>query len=341
MTVLFRTDGSQRIGLGHISRCLALAQGLRKRGYEAVFLTRSTEEAIGGKIRAHGFTVHSVSPQCSQVEDQKRAIALARESDPPSIVVLDGYGLDAAYQRAVKEAGISLMVIDDLAQDHACADLVLNQNIYATAEPYSAGAHTRLLLGPAYALLREEFASWRCRSRPISERATRILVTLGGADPDNQTLKVVRAIASLNGEIETTVVLGAAYAHTDLLTGYLTGRQGHFALRSDVECMAELMHWADLAVSAGGGTCWELACLGVPNLVIALADDQRQNARGLAEAGISIDLGWWEEVSPESVADNLRQLIENVAARRKMSQAGKSLVDGHGVDKVVEAIREL
>jgi UDP-2,4-diacetamido-2,4,6-trideoxy-beta-L-altropyranose hydrolase len=340
-TVFFRADGSQQIGLGHIMRCQALATGLQKRGYEATFITRRYDEGIIAKIRAGGFSVHFLPPACSMEEDRQHTLALIRRSDQTSALIIDWYALDAAYQRAVKEAGTPLVVIDDLAQGYFSADAVLNQNLYAAPELYSAEPYTRLLLGPSYALLREEFAEWRRQPRSIPERARHILVTLGGADPDNQTLKVVQAIAALREDIKVIVVVGFSYPHRKELARCLSGKEDRFTVRSDVSRMAELIHWADLAVSAGGTTCWELACLGVPNVIVTLADNQERNGLELEKAGSSVHLGWCKDVPPEAITTALRKLIHDPEARRYMSQVGQRLVDGEGVDRVIEEIKAL
>lgn len=322
-------------------RCSALAEGLKKSGYEVAFISRAHDEAITAKIRSAGYYLYALPATCSMEEDLERTITLLKDRDEPPTLIIDCYDVDASYQKAVKRAGLPLVVMDDLAEEHSCADLLLNPNIYARQDLYSTEAYTQLLLGPHYALLREQFLLRRDHRRSIPERARHILVTLGGSDPNNQTLKVVRAIRMLSEEIRTLVVVGPTYPHGDSLVDYVNRSGGRFVLRANVECMAELMCWADVAVSAGGSTCWELACLGVPNVVMALADNQRQNGPELARAGISIDLGWWEDVSEELIAETLRQLIEHPKTRGKMSKAGQALVDGKGVFRVAEAIQGL
>lgn len=341
MTVFFRADGSQQIGVGHITRCLALAGQLKKSKHEVAFISRLYEQAIIARIRAGGFPVHIIPVESSKEEDLEGTIAVTKGGEEKAVLVIDQYELDSAYQKTIKESGLSLVLIDDLAHGRCYADLVLNQNIYANDELYSVEPYTRLLLGPRYALLREEFALWRRPSKTVPERARHILVTLGGSDPRNQTLKVIQAIASLHGNLEAIVVTGCGYAHHESLERYLADRQDRFLLHMDVDSMAELMCWSDLAVSAGGSTCWELACLGVPNVILTLADNQRQNSLELGRAGISVDLGWWEDVSTEVIAGSLQQLIEDAEARRRMSEAGRALIDGQGVSRVAKAIEEL
>lgn len=340
-TIFFRADGSQHIGLGQIMRCLALATGLKKRGYEVAFITRPYNEGVIAKIRAGGFFSHFLPPTCSVEEDRENTLVLIQRSDQTPVLIVDWYEIDTAYQEAIKEAGTTLVVIDDLAQGYFSADVVLNQNLYAAPELYSKAPYTRLLLGPVYVLLREEFAVWRRRPRSIPKRARNILVTLGGADPDNHTLKVVQAIDGLREDIQVVVVGGLSSLHSNSLAHFLSSKGDRFTLCSDVSGMAELMHWADLAVSAGGTTCWELACLGVPNVILTVAENQERNGQELEKVGASVHLGCCRDVAPEVITTAVRKLIHAPKARRRMSRVGQALVDGEGVDRLIEGIEAL
>lgn len=337
----FRTDGSQQIGMGHVVRCLALAQRLRKYSYEIAFVTKPYDENVIAKVQGEGFIVHLFPMSCSLEEDRERTVALLKQNGK-SVLIVDWREMDAEFQLAVKKTGVPLVVIDELGGGHFRADVVINQNVYAPGVRYSTEPYTRLFLGPRYALLREEFVLRRGRYRSIPDGARNILVTLGGSDPDNQTLKVVEAVASLESDLKTIVVVGAYYSRYESLIQYINKEgQGRFVVRSNVDDMAGLMQWADLAVSAGGSTCWELACLGVPNLILILAADQERNGKELEKSGISVNLGWWKNVSSAAIAAALKELINDGESRRKMSQAGQGLVDGRGADRMAEVIKRL
>jgi spore coat polysaccharide biosynthesis predicted glycosyltransferase SpsG len=167
-----------------------------------------------------------------------------------------------------------------------------------------------------------------------------VLVTLGGGDPDNQTLKVVQALQRVDvDELEAVVVVGASNPHFRELQSAV--RNSRFAIRlvRNVSNMPELMAWADVAVLAGGSTCWEMAFMGLPTVVLVLAENQQGIAAGLDEAGVVLNLGSYTEVSIAQVANTLVGLLEDQGLRRQMSQRGKELVDGLGSERAVKFLQ--
>ena len=337
MNLLIRADANAQMGTGHLMRCLALAQGWKARVGQAMFITACESEVLRHHLLDEGFQVITLErpyPEPADWEITSQVLA----AHLYAWLVLDGYQFDPAYQRKIKEAGHRLMVIDDMAHlDHYCADVVLNQNINAERLHYSCELDTRLLLGTRYVLLRSEFLAWREWQREIPKVARKVLVTLGGGDPDNQTLKVIRALqqAGVDG-LEAVVVVGASNPHFRGLQSIARNSQFSIRLVQNVTNMPEVMAWADMAVSAGGSTCWELAFMGLPTVVLVLAENQQGIAAGLGKAGVVLDLGWYTEASIVQVANTLVALLEDWGLRRQMSQQGRKIVDGGGVERVVE-----
>jgi len=261
-------------------------------------------------------------------------------------LALDGYHFDPDYQRAVREAGHRLLVIDDYNHlPHYHANILLNQNIGSETMPYSYDSDTVGLFGPKYALLRSEFLVWKSRIQTQTHRGRKILVTLGGADPDNVTLKVVQALVETELEdFEVKIVAGPANPNVKMLKSEIENAQQtrintnlSMRLITDAD-MPKLMAWADLAVTGGGSTCWELAFMGLPIVVIILADNQRTIAEGLETAGAAVNLGWHEDLSPSKIEQALVNLAEAVGMRKEMARRGRELVDGKGNKRV---LREL
>ena len=339
-SLLIRADASALIGTGHLMRCLALAQGWKARGGQATFITACESEGLRHRLSGEGFQVIMLErPYPEPADWEVTSEALAAHSD--GWVVLDGYHFDSAYQRWIKEAGHRLLVIDDTAHlDHYYADVVLNQNINAERLRYSCEPYTRLLLGTRYVLLRSEFLAWQGWRREIPEVARKVLVTLGGGDPDDQTLKVIRALQQVDVDgLEAVIVVGASNLHFQELQLAIRDSRSANRLVRDATNMPELMAWADVAVSAGGSTCWELAFMGLPTVVLVLAENQQGIAAGLDEAGVAVNLGWHTETSTAQITNALVGLLENRSLRRQASQRGRELVDGLGAKRVVEPLR--
>jgi UDP-2,4-diacetamido-2,4,6-trideoxy-beta-L-altropyranose hydrolase len=340
-SLLIRADANAQMGTGHLMRCLALAQAWQAQDGQAVFITACDSARLLKRLQDEGFQfihLEETYPNPGEWATTSQVLAAHRGA----WVVLDGYHFDPAYQRRIKETGHALLVVDDMAHmDHYHADVILNQNIHADQLVYSCEPDTHLLMGTRYALLRREFWPWRGWEREILEVARRVLVTLGGADPDNQTLKVIQALQRVRVDgLEATVVVGASSPHFQELEAAVHHLPFTTRLIRNASNMPELMTWADIAVSAGGSTCWEIVFLGLPSVLLTLANNQQRIAEGLDKVGVSLNLGWYEEVTENQTAEALSHLVNHHQQRRQMSCNGQTLVDGMGGERVVEVLSE-
>lgn len=335
--IVLRADGNARIGTGHVMRSLALAQAWQDQGGRAVFLMDLKAPALGSRLQSEGMEVVSLSSPPGTAGDAHEATELARRLGAGWVVV-DGCHFGASYQRQVREAGLKLLFIDDIGStEENYANLILNQNLHAQADLYprlEAGAS--LLLGPRYALLRREFEPWRDQKRQIVPAARKVLVTLGGGDPDNVTLKVMQALGQVElMGLEVLVVVGASNPHQQELRS--ASRQLPYSLRleQNVTNMPELMAWADLAITAGGSTCWELAFMGLPGLIIILADNQAPVGHWIDKLGIGVNLGWHASLSPVQISQATIRLLASPGIREEMTANGQALVNGEGAARVL------
>lgn len=257
-------------------------------------------------------------------------------------VVLDGYHFDTTYHERLKTAGIRLAVIDDNAHlERYLADVIVNQNVHAARLRYSNEPYTSLLLGPRYALLRREFLRWRNVRRDIPPIATRLLVTFGGSDPGNRTVLVLQALERVRVPLEVAVVLGAANPHEPTVRRLAAMSKHRVRIESNVTDMTRLMNWADAAVSAAGSTTLELAFMGVPALLLTVAENQLELAKALDESGAAVNLGWARDITPGVLAEEVERLILSPSKRGRMRVIGRSLVDGLGAQRVVDVMNSL
>jgi UDP-2,4-diacetamido-2,4,6-trideoxy-beta-L-altropyranose hydrolase len=195
-----------------------------------------------------------------------------------------------------------------------------------------------LLLGTRYALLRREFLPARPANRVHAPRANRIFVTLGGGDSDNCSRTILEAVALIEG-LTTIAVVGPNNPRAPELEQLAQRGDGRIAVRRNPPDMPQLMAWADLAVSAAGTTCWELAFMGLPMLLVMLAENQRPNAICLDELGVAENLGWHDELSEDKVRAAVMQILDDPTLRASMSQKGLALVDGRGANRIVTEMR--
>ena len=339
--LLVRADADARRGTGHVMRCLALAQAWRARGAAAVLISRCDSAALRERILSTGAELVSLAPGDSAEADIENTLAQLWRREA-AWLALDGYDFSLAQQQTLRGAGHPLLVIDDIAHlDRYCADILLNQNLGAAALSYRCDPETTRLFGPHYALLRPEFAHWRRAFRDVPEVAQKILVTLGGSDSSNFTARVIDALAQLDtAGLEVRVVVGPANPHLPELRERADTLAPQIQLLSRVSDMAELMAWADLAVSAGGTTCWELACLGLPALIVIMAENQRGIAEELDAIEVVQNLGWHDDVSVERLAAAVNVLQHDTSRRLRMSEQGRALVDGWGAERVAQVLFE-
>jgi UDP-2,4-diacetamido-2,4,6-trideoxy-beta-L-altropyranose hydrolase len=335
MKTVFRADASAKIGTGHVMRCLALSQQWQHNGGRIVFAHAEITPTLAHQLSANGAEVVTLSAAPGSPEDADQTAAHARQCGA-NWIVADGYVFGTIWQKQIKDAGFRLLVIDDYGHaEHYHADIILNQNASAQEQLYTRrDSTTRLLLGTRYTLLRREFFAWRDWRREISDRATKILVTVGGSDPDNVTGTVIEALAQLSG-IETVVVVGGSNPNLEILQKLIGPQNPSVRLAVNAANMPELMAWADVAISAAGSTAWELAYMGLPSVLIVTADNQANAAAALHREGICLNLVSDHTLTARGITDVVRSLLADSKLRQHMSQKARQLVDGEGAARVI------
>jgi UDP-2,4-diacetamido-2,4,6-trideoxy-beta-L-altropyranose hydrolase len=340
--LLLRCDASVAIGTGHVMRCLALAQAWQDRGGRAVFAMAEATGAVEDRLQLEAMVVARLKAEPGSADDAQETIALAHGKQA-SWVVVDGYGFRADYQSELNHAGLKVLFIDDNGHaGHYSADLVLNQNAHASEELYrSREVSTKLLLGPRFAMLRREFIAWRGWKREIPPIARKVLVTMGGSDPDNSTERVMQAVAAIETEgLEARIVVGGSNPHFDSVQRYARQSADRMTVWRSVSNMAELMAWADIAVSSAGTTSWELAFMRVPAIMLAVVEHQSPVARSFGTSGAGVNLGSLSGTDERTIVKAVHELLADGRLRKEMASNGRALVDGYGADRVVSAMVE-
>jgi UDP-2,4-diacetamido-2,4,6-trideoxy-beta-L-altropyranose hydrolase len=341
MNLLFRADANPSIATGHIMRCLALAQAWKDDGGDLTFASAETTPALAKRLIAENATLQSINAPAGGPEDARQTVNLARDANS-RWVVIDGYQFTTDYQDRIKQAGLKLLVIDDLGSaHHYYADLILNQNLHATDRLYASREdYTRLLLGPRFSLLRREFRRGDGWKRNVSSDVRRIVLTMGGSDPDDVTSRLLACFAQRNFvSARVTVLIGGSNPRRAELTRLFAELHLDADLITDADDMPSLLASADLAISGAGTTCWEMCLLGLPSILVELAPNQHEIGARLHDAGAAIFLGRSQDVSPESVAEQLGLLLRSPEIRKQMSANAQRIVDGKGVERVLSFLR--
>ena len=360
MKIVFRVDASLLIGSGHVMRCLTLADALKVHGAHCHFVSREHPGHLLDVIRQRGHAVTALpacrpssarvddpSPQpahaawlgCAWQIDAKQTGAILVDLQPDWLVV-DHYALDQHWEEALAPHYLQLLVIDDLADRAHNCDLLLDQNLGRQTAHYApwVPAHCRVLTGPHYALLRPEFAVLRPYSlhRRQAQHALRhLLITMGGVDKDNTTEHVLQALRNcpLPADCRITVVMGVTAPWLDAIRKKAQEMPWTTRVMVGVSDMAQLMADSDLAIGAAGSTSWELCCLGVPNLLVCTATNQRTVITALASASATIkfDRADLEELDGITFRSQYAKLIDDLET---YSAAAARVTDGIGASRV-------
>lgn len=332
--MLIRADASAAIGIGHVARCLTLAQQLVAQGASVAFACRELPGHQLARITGEG---HEVFALPADTDDEIAALAgLLPSGVSFDWVIVDHYGLDARWESAARQWGRRIMAIDDLAdRPHAC-DLLLDQNFTASTALYQSliPPACEVLAGPHHALLRPAFRQDRATD---ADTARRVLVSFGGFDQAGMTLRALQALMGIDG-VRVQCIAGQASVDLPALQA-LVSQRPDWELLGFVDDLPQRMASATLFVGAGGGTTWERAALGLPSLCVSVADNQVGNAEALASAGIHLYPGTAEQVTVAVLARSIALLLDDASLRGQFSARSRKLVDGLGAQRVAAALK--
>jgi UDP-2,4-diacetamido-2,4,6-trideoxy-beta-L-altropyranose hydrolase len=375
MKVAFRADASLQIGSGHVMRCLTLADALRARGAQCHFISRAHPGNLLSTIEQRGYTVNSLVVPVQQAQAAIKNIAPTEHAaqshqppDPahaawlggtwqadatetaavlarlqPDWLVVDHYALDQRWESALQQHCKKVMVIDDLADRAHVCDLLLDQNLGRQPQDYAGLIHKKcqVLTGPQYALLRPEFETLRPYSlqrRRAQPSIGQLLITMGGVDQDNATGQVLQALktCALPAICRITVVMGLTAPWLQNVRQSAAQMPWLTDVVVNVNDMAQRMADSDLAIGAAGSTAWERCCLGLPALIVVLAENQQFGAQAMQANCSAKVIGAVSDIASQ-LPLAIAELIEP-HCHSHISQAASMVTDGLGVEKVLNAI---
>ncbi|MCK5373851.1 MAG: UDP-2,4-diacetamido-2,4,6-trideoxy-beta-L-altropyranose hydrolase [Alphaproteobacteria bacterium] len=331
---IFRCDASSKIGGGHVMRCLTLADELSKNGWKCAFSSNPDAPVIIPALKNYQL----IAPD-----------ALGDLSDRADLLVIDHYGLDHEYEKQCRKWADKILVIDDFAnRTHDC-DILIDQTYGRSRLDYTSLTpdHCKILTGTKYALLRQQFRDARERSlaRRLNDFSIkRVLISLGMMNMHNINLKALQALKLFEDiRVQIDVVLSSSASFMDELKNEIAkiNKTGFHkvTLHTNIENMPTIMAQANITIGAGGSTSWERCTLGLPAIVIELANNQRKISKELAEAGAIINMGWHENVTAQNIADTLSALSSNPDRLIQISQNAAKICDGSGVERVIKEIQ--
>lgn len=360
MKVVFRTDASVQIGTGHVMRCLNVAEVLREQGIECYFITRDHPGNIQDLISKKGYQVFSLenkpnffSPTKSSHEkklDHSEWLGVSQEQDAiqckeilkeiyPDWIVVDHYGLDAYWENSLRDFAGQILVIDDLADRHHDCDLLLDQNVMSRSieEKYKAlvPEHCKLLLGPKYALINQEYSRLRSTLPERDGPVSRVLIFVGGSDHYGLTEKYFDVLCLKEYlHIRVDIVLGNRYSREKVINEK-ADKRGNSKVYRALPSLAPLMMKSDLMLGGGGITNWERMCLGLPAIVSSIAKNQVSTSEKLSELDCIYYLGESEYLACSTIREAMDLFVNNKSNIKKLSCINTKFVDGHGISRLI------
>lgn len=335
--IVIRADASPQIGVGHVTRCLVLADELARCGIATTVLAQELTDWTMAQLIRHGHNVKRLVSDAGEDADAKATIEACRELDV-SFLLLDHYALKTVWCDRVAGVGIGILALDDLAESYRQVALLIDPGLGREPSAYAGliPATARCLAGADYALLRPEFAggSQRCGTAP--ERPKHVVVALGGSDPDGQTLICLEALEGMDNT-HVSVVLTSGAPHLPEIEKRVKQMDSQAELLVDHDAMAELYRSADLVLGAGGSSSLERCALGVPSMVLIQAENQKQNATWLNRLGAAELV---TDPKPEPIRKQVMDLLESPDRLRRMSNKARDLCDAHGGVRAAQAIIE-
>lgn len=338
-------------------RCLTLARQLREQGAVVGFASRLLEGNLCDFIESCGFEMHRLSDSRSagNVDENLTAFAVDWQRDADEVthatnvvqdwLVVDHYGLDACWERRMRECARQIMVIDDLANRFHDCEVLLDQNYFLSPEGRYVGKVPRschLLLGPSYALLAPQYDHAAATLRLRDGHVRRVLVFFGGSDPTGETLKALDAIRILGWPgVHFDVVVGSGNPQRELIKSRC-GELPNTAYYCQTPNMAQLCSLADVALGAGGSANWERFRLALPSIVVVTAENQRETVDALGAGGYIRLLGQHDEIDAGSMAEALREMSENPTVLLQLGGRSRDFMQtGGGARSVVQLMSQL
>lgn len=357
---VFRADASVQIGTGHLMRCLTLADALKKTGMTCVFLSRGLPSSLVQIIRYRGhrfYALTATSPSGEQDDDLAHSywidVSWQVDADEcrdliekiaPSWIIVDHYALDERWEKRVCLSGTKLMAIDDLADRCHAADVLLDHNLGRKSEDYETlvGQSCKTYIGPNFALLRPEFRQARQAGlvRRRKGQPREILVSMGGIDADNVTGSLLDAFSHHYAwdDVNFKIVIGGASPHLKSIRAQVAAAKFRCDLFVDVSDMSRMMMNADLAIGGAGSTSWERCCMGLPTLLLVMADNQVPAAMALDASGAARLVGDARKSGWQlRIFQQIKDLLHSDAIC-DMSSRALQICDGRGAVRIAEVL---
>ncbi len=322
--VAILTEGGINIGLGHITRCKAIYQAFQERGVSPAFFINA-DDTVTDVVKDLNYEI------VDWFQKRKEVLSKVKDFD---IVIVDSYLADIQFYEEVSNLVKVPVYIDDNKRLHYPRGIIVNGSIYAEKLSYPKDNDKIYLLGIKYAPLRKEF--WNVPTKKIKENIESVMITFGGNDMRNMTPKVLKILNQEYPNLTKYVIIGKAFKNISEIEA-VSDKNTHLVFYPSANEMIEIMLKADIAISAGGQTLYELARVGVPTIAVAVAENQFLNIKGWQKAGFVEYAGWWKESYIFYKIIKLFNKLGDPLLRKEKFYISK-FIDGKGTSRIINFI---
>jgi spore coat polysaccharide biosynthesis predicted glycosyltransferase SpsG len=338
--VLFRVDASARLGWEHLARCLTFAAALQRRRRPAYFLSQLEPGSLGLAVKRAGNEWLDADSLAGTPEDLQEVIQEVRRLRPAAVIV-DAPEVTEHYLAELRNTGVLVVSMDSLGGIPFPARLVINPLLGPSREAYEISRGTQLLLGPRYALVRPEIRRVRPTRAQEPAQPFRALVALGDDDPHQQAGELAKLLLNCPKVGRVDIAVRPYHPGLEALRELAAACPDRLEVVCETAEVPLRVARAHFAVTAGNAWSLELACVGVPQLVIVQAEAHWPTAQRLEEEGAATCLGWHANVSAQTLRQAVQDLLGDPLERQAMARCGRKLIDGRGPDRLVTALEVL
>jgi UDP-2,4-diacetamido-2,4,6-trideoxy-beta-L-altropyranose hydrolase len=320
MKFIFRVDGNEKLGIGHVIRCLTLADEIKRRRAKSEILFITKDETAKSIIEHGGYNAIKASNNGTEI--------VTYFADEKTLFITDFLNTDNSYVSTIKKkANCKILCIDNNTKlKKIDADIVINANVFEKKE-FRVINGTHCYTGPKYMILRKEIEKLREIKKKVRDEVKSIFVIFGGSDPCNFTVKIAKALEDLKNTIDIYLVPGPAFLHHEILDQFLLETNREFHILYAPENLLEKMKGADMAITAGGITLYEFAALGTPSITIPQVRHQNEIAKIFSKHNACINLGMNPNL--DLICEETKMLMKSKLLRTKLSKnAKKGIVNG-------------
>jgi spore coat polysaccharide biosynthesis predicted glycosyltransferase SpsG len=338
--ILFRVDGTSRTGWESLSRCLTLAAALQRRRRPTYFLSQLEPATLAFTIKRVANDWLDADNPAGTDDDLTELIQEVRRLRPAAVIV-DSPSVPEGYLAELTASGALVVSIDHLAGSRFPSRLVVNPLLGPSREDYEFAVGTQLLLGARYAVVRPEIRRVRPTRAQEPPQPFRMLVALGDDDPNNQSGELARLLLNTPRVTRVDMAVRPQHPHLEALKAMTEACPERLEVVTEGPEVAARIARCHVAVTAGNAWSLELACVGLPQLILVQQEAHWPTAQRLEEEGAAMCLGWHASASAQTIRQAVQNLLTDAQERQAMARCGRQLIDGRGPDRLVTALEVL